>query len=203
MAPVDYGAVGRALFLALVGAVAAARLIELAISRRRRRALAERGARTVPEPHFGAMVLVHAGILAGAAAETLALERRPWPWISAAALALVAGANALRVWVIAALGPHWNVRIMDSVGALGVVTRGPYRLVRHPNYAAVFLELLALPLVHGAWATALAGALFHAWVLFHRVRAEEAMLLAHPGYRAALGGKPRFLPALRWNRRST
>ena len=34
--------------------------------------------------------------------------------------------------------------------SLGVVTGGPYRFVRHPNYVAVFVELLALPLVHGA-----------------------------------------------------
>ena len=65
-------------------------------------------------------------------------------------------ANLLRFWVIATLGVHWNVRVVRSM-PLGVVTAGPYRFVRHPNYVAVFVELLALPLVHGACLTAVAG----------------------------------------------
>ena len=79
--------------------------------------------------------------------------------------------------------------------ALGVVTGGPFRFIRHPNYLAVFLELLALPLVYGAWITAALGSAAHVWVLYHRIRIEEAALLAHADYRAAMGGKPRFLPA--------
>ena len=77
-------------------------------------------------------------------------------------------ANALRFWVIATLGVHWNVRVVPSM-PLGVVTSGPYRFVRHPNYVAVFVELAALPLVHGAYLTALAGALLHAAILRRRV----------------------------------
>ena len=49
------------------------------------------------------------------------------------------------------------------------MTSGPYRFVRHPNYVAVFVELAALPLVHGAYLTAVAGALLHAAILHRRV----------------------------------
>jgi methyltransferase len=66
--------------------------------------------------------------------------------------------------------------------------------VRHPNYVAVFVELLALPLVHGAYVTALAGAAAHLWVLSHRIRAEEAVLMADESYRATMGPRPRFFP---------
>jgi methyltransferase len=180
-------------FSALCVTVGAIRVIELQISQRRRRALAARGARPVDEPHFGAMVLLHTGILLGALAEAW-LTRRPLrPALAVPALVLVIGANALRWWVIATLGPHWNVRIMESL-SLGVVTGGPFRFVRHPNYLAVFVELAALPLVHTAYVTALAGAALHVWVLWHRITTEEVVLLADPAYRAAMGRKPRFIP---------
>jgi len=76
-------------------------------------------------------------------------------------LALFVAANIVRWWVIRTLGEHWNVQVMDST-KLGVITTGPFRYVRHPNYAAVFVEMIALPLIHTAWMTALVGAIAHA-----------------------------------------
>src|SRR6185503_951238 len=96
-------------FLVLLGAVGALRLIEMRLSKRHQRALAEAGAPVLPEPVFRAMVLLHTGILAGAAIETLLLGRPFVLALAIPALALVALANALRLWVIATLGVHWNV----------------------------------------------------------------------------------------------
>ncbi len=84
---------------------------------------------------------------------------------------------------------------MDST-KLGVITTGPFRYVRHPNYAAVFLEMFFLPLIHTAWITGLAGSLGHAIVLSQRLSTEEKVLFADPDYRAAMSSKPRFLPGL-------
>src|SRR5207245_9277828 len=97
--------------------------------------------------------------------------------------------------VIPTLGEPWNVQVIDST-RLGVVTSGPFRYVRHPNYAAVFVEMIALPLIHTAWITALAGAIAHVIVLALRLSTEERLLLANPDYAAAIGSKPRFLPAI-------
>jgi methyltransferase len=180
-------------FFGLVLAVGLMRLVELNISQRRRRAMAARGAEPVSEPHFGAMVLVHFGILAGSLIEAAAFQRPFIPAVAAPAVALVLAANLLRWWVIATLGPLWNVKIMASL-SLGVVSDGPFRFIRHPNYVAVFVELTALPLVHGAYVTAVLGAVAHVWVLYHRIRTEEAVLLADPTYRALMGQKPRFFP---------
>ena len=181
-------------FLVLVGAVAGCRLIELRLSRRHQRALAEGGAAVLPEPVFPAMVALHTGILAAAVIETLVLGRPFIAVVAIPAVALVALANALRFWVIASLGVQWNVRVVASTPALGVVTGGPYRFVRHPNYVAVFVELCALPLVHGAYLTAAAGALLHVLVLRHRIGLEESVLLADDSYRRAFDRKPRFIP---------
>jgi methyltransferase len=184
-------------FTGLVCAVGAIRLVELSISQRRRRAMRDRGATPVPERHFLAMVLLHTGILISCLAEAWLSGRPATPWLALPALTVVLGANLLRWWVIATLGPHWNVRIMSSL-AMGVVTDGPYRFVRHPNYVAVFLELAALPLVHSAWVTAILGSIAHVWVLAQRIRTEEHFLAGDPGYQAAMAGKPRFLPRLGW-----
>ena len=182
-----------AFFLGLCGAVGACRLVEMTISRRHQRALGAQGAALNPEPIFGAMVALHSGVLAGAALEVVALHRPYVAAVGVPALALVVLANLLRFWVIATLGVHWNVRVVRSM-PLGVVTAGPYRFVRHPNYVAVFVELLALPLVHGAYLTAAAGTLLHLLILRRRVSLEESVLMADEGYRRAFADKPRFVP---------
>jgi methyltransferase len=167
--------------------------VELSLSRRHQRALAATGAAPLPEPVFGAMVALHTAILIGAVVEVTVLHRPFVPAVGVPALALFALANLLRFWVIATLGVHWNVRVVRSM-PLGVVTTGPYRFVRHPNYLAVFVELAALPLVHGAYLTAMIGAALHALILRRRVALEESVLMTDDAYRRAFVGKPRFVP---------
>lgn len=183
------------LYLGLLLAVAALRVVELRISKRHQKRMTERGAAKVKDPYFRWMAAFHTLVLAGAAAEVVFLGRRAIPMLAASMLVLFAAANLVRFWVIRTLGEHWNVQVVDST-RLGFVTAGPFRYVRHPNYAAVFVEMIALPLIHTAWITALAGGLLHAVVLALRLSVEDPMLLANPDYRAAMGAKPRFLPGL-------
>jgi methyltransferase len=182
-------------FLVLLAAVAVLRVVELAISRRHQHALAARGARKIAEPYFHWMVLLHAGALGGAALEVVLLKRPFYPLLAAAMGLVFVLANAVRWWVIRTLGAHWNVQVMDSA-RLGVVTSGPYRYVRHPNYAAIFAESIALPMIHTAWLTALAGAAGQIFVLSRRLAVEEVVLMAEPTYRETMAQKPRFLPRL-------
>ena len=182
-------------FLGLLLAVALLRLAELRISKRHQREMRARGAAKIDEPRFRWMVLLHIAVLLGAALEVVLLRRPFILWLAAPMLAVFLAANAVRWWVIRTLGEHWNVQVMDSM-RLGVITSGPFRYVRHPNYAAVFAEMLALPLIHTAWMTAAAGAIAHIGVLAQRLSTEERVLFANPDYRAAMTGKPRFLPGL-------
>jgi methyltransferase len=183
------------LFLALLLAVGSLRLVEMRISKQHQKEMAARGAARVDEPKFRWMVLLHTAVLIGASLEVVFLKRPFILWLAAPMLAIFIAANALRWWVIRSLGEHWNVQVVDST-RLGVVTNGPFRYVRHPNYAAVFSELLALPLIHTAWITAIAGAIAHVGVLAQRLSTEERVLFSNPDYRAAMSGKPRFLPGL-------
>jgi methyltransferase len=182
-------------FLGLLAAVALLRVVELRISKRHQRGMAARGAAKVDEPKFRWMVLLHTAVLLGAALEVVLLRRPFILWLAVPMFVIFLAANAVRWWVIRSLGEHWNVQVVDST-RLGVVTSGPFRYVRHPNYAAVFAEMLALPLIHTAWITALAGAIAHIGVLAQRLSTEERVLFANPDYRAAMTGKPRFLPGL-------
>ena len=75
---------------------------------------------------------------------------------------------------------------------VGVAT-GPYRWIRHPNYVAVVAELFALPMIHTAWITAIAGTVANLEILRRRIRVEEQTLLANPAYRVSMGAKPRFV----------
>jgi methyltransferase len=182
-------------FLALLLLVGALRIVELRISRSHQRQLVSRGAEKVEEPKFRWMVALHTAVLVGAALEVVFLKRPFIPVLAAVAFTVFLAANIVRWWVIRTLGNHWNVQVMDST-RLGVVTTGPFRFVRHPNYAAVFAEMLALPLIHIAWITALVGSLAHMVVLAQRLSTEEAVLFANQDYRTAMTGKPRFLPGL-------
>lgn len=184
------------LALTLVGAAALQRLSELALSRRwLRRTAAETGAAVVPEPIFPLMVLLHAGWLAGCALEPLLWPRPVLPALSVAMAVVLAGALLLRVWTLHTLGRYWHVRIVQRT-AQPVVTGGPYRYVRHPNYAVVVLEVAALPLLLGAYGTALLASAVNALVLAARIRREEAYLRTLPAWRAAFARKKRFVPGL-------
>ncbi len=185
----------RVAFLALLALVGIQRLAELRVSRRNRRRLLARGARLAPDPSYRWMVALHAAVLGGAGAEVWFLRRPFLPALAVAMGILFLAANALRWWVIRTLGDRWNVEVLDARG-MPPVTAGPYRFIRHPNYTAVFVEMVALPLLHTAWLTALLGGLAHLAVLRARVRAEDAVLLADPGYRSLLGATPRFFPRI-------
>jgi methyltransferase len=101
------------------------------------------------------------------------------------------GAQALRWWAIATLGGRWNTRVIVVPGA-APVTGGPYRFLRHPNYLALVLEMLAVPLTHGAWLTALVFFALNAALLAVRIPAEERAL-GRP-YAEAFEGYSPLLP---------
>lgn len=180
-------------YLVLLAAVGGGRLLEMRLSRRHQRALAARGFARESEPGFPIMVAVHTAVLVGAALEVLLLPRPIVLAVAVPALIAFVLANALRWWVIHTMAEHWNVQVVNAL-QMGVVTSGPFRWVRHPNYVAVFIELLALPLIHSAYLTALLGAVAHLAILARRIAFEERFLLGDATYRATMAWKPRFIP---------
>ena len=169
------GADSRVLYTGLVAVVAGMRLVELVISRRHIAQLKARGAVEVGFSHYPWMVAVHASFLVACVLEVWLLDR-PWvPPLAVAMLGLLAAAAALRYWVIATLGERWSTRLVLVPNEQPIAT-GPFRWLRHPNYLAVVIEFLALPMVHTAWLTAIVFSVANALVLRVRVAVEEAAL---------------------------
>ena len=162
-------------YVGLVAVVVVARGVELAVSERNRRWSLARGGVESGAGHYPVMVLLHTGLLAGAVIEVLALDRPFLPWLGWPMLALLVASHALRWWCISTLGRQWCTRIVVVPG-LSAVTSGPYRFLRHPNYLAVVLEGIALPLVHTAWVTAAVFTVANAALLRVRIAAEERAL---------------------------
>lgn len=162
--------------IVFVALVALQRLGELLVSQQHEPALRAMGAYEVGGGHFPLIVAVHVLYPLCLLAEVLALGARPdrmWPlW-----LALVVACEAVRFTCVRTLGARWHVRIWVVPG-MPLVRSGPYRFLRHPNYVAVVVELLAAPLMFGAWRTAIVISALDLALLAHRIRVEDAALAA-------------------------
>jgi methyltransferase len=169
----------------------AQRLLELHLSRENSK---DQSGPAADPRWFPAMILVHVAMFAAPPLEVLRTGSRPrWRlgWEG-----MVVASNLLRIWSIRSLGRQWNVRGIVAKD-YQVVSRGPYRWIRHPNYLAVGLEVFALPMAAGAWRSALVLSAANAVILHRRIRAEEDLLGANPGYASVFASKGRFIPRLR------
>lgn len=187
-------------YCALLAVVALQRIGELVWSRRN---LGRVTSSAKPQPDsattWSGLVLVHAALVVLPALEFLFFATATSPRVARAAFVLGCVpfllAQALRYWAITSLGRTWNVRaIVDP--SIPVVTRGPYRWIRHPNYLAVLMEFTAVPLAGCAWRSWIVLQLVHTPLLVARIRAEERSLSAMSGYREAMEHKGRILPRL-------
>jgi methyltransferase len=159
----------------LIAAVGIERLAELGVSVRNARWAFVAGGVESGRVHYPWMVALHVGLLGGCLAEVWVLDRPFLPWLGWPMLASALGAQALRWWCITTLGRQWNTRVIVVPG-MPLVDRGPYRFFAHPNYVAVVVEGVALPLVHTAWLTALAFGVLNGVMLTIRIRCENSAL---------------------------
>ncbi|MGW3094927.1 isoprenylcysteine carboxyl methyltransferase family protein [Streptomyces sp. NPDC001102] len=171
-------------YTVLILLVAAERVAELVVARRNTSWSRAHGGVAYGDGHYPVMVALHTGLLVGCLAETQLAPRTFQPLLGWPMLALTLGAQALRWWCISTLGPRWNTRVIVVPG-LPLVSAGPYRLLRHPNYLAVVVEGLALPLVHGAWLTATGFTLLNWPLLKVRLRCENTALARSAPHAAA------------------
>jgi methyltransferase len=153
----------------ILGLVTAQRLAELVIARRNTRALLARGAHEAGAFHYPMIVGTHALWLA---ALWWLAPGKPINWLPVGVYVLL---QAGRIWVLATLGRRWTTRIIVLPGE-PLVTKGPFRIFRHPNYLVVVGEIAVLPLAFGLVPVALFFSLLNAVVLAIRIRAESRAL---------------------------
>ena len=157
--------------LSILVLVAAQRIGELMLDRRNKAALIDQGGGEHGARHYPLFILLHTGWLLFLFAVVLSRDvTLNWWWIAAYGVLQVG-----RIWVIRTLGPYWTTRIITLPGR-PLVTSGPYRFVRHPNYVVVVLEIAVLPAAFGAWDVAVVFSLFNGALLSHRIRMENGVL---------------------------
>jgi methyltransferase len=156
--------------LVLIALVAVQRLLETIYAARNARALIARGGIESGRKHYPLIIALHAGWLIA-----LIVALPPEPPIHLIPLALFLVLQALRLWVIATLGPFWTTRIITLPGA-PLIRHGPYRFLRHPNYLVVSGEIAALPLVFGEIWVAILFSILNAAILSWRIKVENAAL---------------------------
>jgi methyltransferase len=153
----------------LLAIVTLQRLSELLIARRNAAALIAQGAVEHGRAHYPVMVVLHAAWLA---------VLWFWGWNSAIHigwLAVYGVLQLLRIWILATLGRRWTTRVLTLPGET-LVRDGPYRLLRHPNYALVALEVPVLPLALGLAHVAVLFGLLNIAMLAWRMRVEDKAL---------------------------
>jgi methyltransferase len=156
---------------ALLAYLTLQRVAELWWARRNEARLFAAGAIEYGKSHLALIVLVHPVWVAGMWA--LAYDRA----VSLVFLALFILLQLARFWVLLTLGRRWTIRVMVVPGER-LVTGGPYRWLRHPNYAVVTGEIAVVPLALGLPVYALVFSILNAAVLAIRIPAENAALAA-------------------------
>lgn len=162
-------------FYLLVGFVILQRLLEVAYARSNERLMKQQGAIEAGAGHYKWIVLLHVLFFVSLIVEVEIREPSyESGWLFFLAVFIVA--QVLRVWALASLGRFWNTKILVLPGATKVKS-GPYRWIPHPNYVVVALEIASLPLIFGAWRTAIVFSIANALLLLLvRIPAEEKAL---------------------------
>src|SRR5699024_7945718 len=147
------------------------RLGELWIAKRNEKHLKGLGAIEVGEKHHKWFVIVHVAFFIAIIMETtvaghVATTLNPY------LLTLFIVAQIARIWCMTSLGVFWNTKIIVLPNQ-PLIQKGPYKYIKHPNYIIVGLELCIIPLLFGAYMTALIFPLIHIVLLGIRLPLEN------------------------------
>src|SRR4051812_34646639 len=133
-----------ALFLLVFGAM----LIEARRAAANERVQRSRGGIEPRQDVYAFMQVAYPGVFLAMIGEGLFHPTPSRSVLVLGAIVFLAG-KFLKWWAIVALGPFWTFRVIVVPGA-ALVSRGPYRYLRHPNYLGVVGELVGVALVAGA-----------------------------------------------------
>ncbi len=151
-------------------------LLETWRSRRQERALRAAGAIEPADDVYGWMRIVYPGMFVAMTAEGL-LAPPACTTLVAIGIGVFLAAKLLKWWAILSLGRFWTFHVLILPGA-PLVTSGPYRWLRHPNYVALMGEIAGVALMMRAPYTGAGAAIAFGALLIARIRVEERMLRA-------------------------
>ena len=145
-----------------------------------------------------AITAVFLGFTFGSVAEAIVMRRPPNLASAIFGGLLFSAGFIVRRWVLRALGELWAIDI-DLKPGHHLVTTGPYRFCRHPNYVAMLLEMTGICLLGTAYYSLAVFFPLYFLVLLARIHREEAALIAKLGdeYREYRRRTFAFLPIRR------
>lgn len=170
------------LFFILLFLLAVQRILELRLSTRNTANALRQGAREVAARQVPWMTALHTLWFFAIVIEVYFGAAFHWITFSCGFFLLVCG-QILRYHAITTLKERWSVRIIAWPAP--PVAGGLYKWIKHPNYLGVCLELVGVPLLHGAFATAIVFSILNGCFLFFRIRAEEKAVYGQDNGRVA------------------
>jgi methyltransferase len=147
---------------------------EAVLSAHNERVLRQRGAVEPPGDVFATIRWAYPACFVAMAIEGAVAGPAP-PDALAAGLVVFGFAKALKMWAISTLGVRWTFRVL-VLPDRPLVTRGPYALLRHPNYVAVLGEIVGVALVVWAPVTGLLSLAGFGALLYRRIAVEDRAL---------------------------
>jgi methyltransferase len=182
-------------YFVLFGLFAVRKVVDQVRSRQNFDALVRRRLLPAEDRAFGWLLATHLAFFLLTPLEIVLLRREFLPALGVPMIVLLLTAIALRHWSTSLLGTYWTSQVAVPQDMQPVIC-GPYRLIRHPNYLAMSLELLAMDLIYTAYLSALVVGVLNAWAVILRIRSEEYVLFQIPTYRAAMQDKARLIPGV-------
>ena len=149
-------------------------LVENQLSRFNERTLRARGAVEPEGDVYPVMAWAYPACFLGMAVEG-ALFGPPPGTSTLAGVALFGASKALKFWAIGSLGIRWTFRVLVLADE-PLVTRGPYKYFRHPNYIAVIGELVSIAVLVGAPVTGVLSVCGFGLLLRRRIAVEDRAL---------------------------
>lgn len=116
---------------------------------------------------------------------------------SAVVIGVQVGAVALMVWARATFGRRSFHASADATAG-GLVTSGPYRVIRHPIYTAVCLFSWAGVLANPSVPSVLVGIVLTGGAIMRLVAEERLIVRKYPAYDEYAQGTKRMVPFIFW-----
>nr|AQA28565.1 isoprenylcysteine carboxyl methyltransferase [Nostoc sp. UIC 10110] len=183
------------IFVGIIFAVILQRLFELRISKKNEAYIIERGGKKHSDNLLGTVKILQISWWIAAIAEVWYFDRPFIPALAFIALSATLAGQVLRYLSMQALERRWTLPII-TLPNTPVVDKGIYSYLRHPNWLGVILEIAALPLIHGAYLTAIIFSLANALLMSQRMQTEEKALTENSNYALVFANRPRLLPKI-------
>ncbi|MBU7583103.1 MAG: isoprenylcysteine carboxyl methyltransferase [Nostoc sp. TH1S01] len=183
------------IFVGVVISCILQRLLEVQLSNRNRAEILQRGGKEHGDNLLGVVKILQVSWWIAMIAEVWYFDRPFIFPLAAVSLSATLAGQVLRYLSMQALGQRWTLSIM-TLPDTPVVNTGIYLYLRHPNWLGVILEIAALPLIHGAYLTAIIFSLANGLLMSKRIQAEEKALAERSNYISVFANVPRFIPKI-------